>query len=390
MAQTTFGTSCAGASGVSPQVAVSSVVQSGQPWTLEVTAPGGIGLGYLLIGFSNTTSSVLGGAPLPLDLGTFFADPLWSGCELSIDPSYLILPYTFDPNANGGLWTKNFPGFDTGPLYVQTLNIDPDFTTRIAGVSSGLGVVPLASAFPVPGMVPIQAGTFQMGSNELSIPPYYGSSLQRPVHTVTISSAFWMGQSEVTQGEYEAITGTNPSTYIGSNRPVETVSWIEARAYCQALTAHEAALGNVPAGYEYRLPTEAEWEYVCRAGTTTEFSIGLDLFCSDALFDFSYHSQSSCNIPSGTADVGSYAPNGWQLFDMHGNVLEWCLDTIALYSAGPATDPFVTGAPTRVFRGGSWNSDSSGCRSASRSGADFGFSGGNLGFRVVLAPVLAP
>jgi len=123
-AQTSFGTSCAGASGVTPELSVTGVVQSGQPWTLEVTAPGGMGLGYLLVGFSNTSASALGGVPLPLDLGAYFGDPLWVGCELAIDPGYLILPYTFDPNASGGTWTQNVPGFDTGQLYLQALNVD--------------------------------------------------------------------------------------------------------------------------------------------------------------------------------------------------------------------------------------------------------------------------
>ncbi|QDU85604.1 Serine/threonine-protein kinase pkn1 [Planctomycetes bacterium Pla163] len=390
-AQTSFGTSCAGASGVTPELSIIGPVQSGQPWTLEVTAPGGLGLGYLLVGFSNTSASALGGVPLPLDLGAFFADPLWGGCELAIDPSYQFLPYTFDPNANGGLWSKNFPGFDTGQLYLQALNIDADFTTRIAGVSQGM-LVSSVSQF-VPGMVPIAPGTFDMGSNAPSGAPYFGSSVEQPVHSVTISQPFWMGQHEVTQAEYEALMGSNPAFYLGANRPVERVTWFDAVAYCQALTAQESALGNVPAGYEYRLPTEAEWEYACRAGTTTEFNVGDELFCSDARFDATYHPTgnfSSCGNPPGTVDVGSYAPNAWGLFDMQGNVWEWCLDSFASYPAGPVTDPFVTGGSLRVYRGGSWNGTSGNCRSADRDGTGPGFPGFDVGFRVVLAPVLVP
>lgn len=388
-AQTTFGSSCAGASGVTPELAVSGIVQSGQQWTLEVTAPGGIGLGYLLVGFSNTSASLLGGVPLPLDLGTLFVDPLWGGCDLTIDPSYLILPYTFDPNVNGGLFTKNFLGFDAGTVYMQVLNIDADFVTRIAGVSQGM-LVTNVNQF-VPGMVPMPPGTFQMGSNAPSGAPYFGSPIEQPVHPVTISEPFWIGQYEVTQGEYQAVMGVNPSFFIGSNRPVEQLSWFDAVAYCQSLTALEGAAGNVPAGYEYRLPTEAEWEYACRAGTTTEFAVGtgVALTCSDARFGFSHHTSSSCGS-NGTVNVGSYAPNAWGLFDMHGNVREWCLDSYAAYAAAHVTDPFVTGGSGRVFRGGSFFNDSNTCRSAVRVSTSPSIATGSRGFRVVLAPVLAP
>ncbi|WP_419186257.1 formylglycine-generating enzyme family protein [Rohdeia mirabilis] len=389
-AQTTFGTSCAGASGVTPTLSVSGVVQSGQPWTLEVTAPGGIGFGYLLVGFSNTTASALGGVPLPFDLGTLFTDPLWSGCDLTIDPNFLTLPYTFDPNANGGLWTKNFQGFSGGQLYVQAINIDADFVTRIAGVSQGM-IVGGGDSQLIPGMKLIPPGTFEMGSNAPGGDPYYGQAIEQPVHSVTISYPFWMGQREVTQAEYEALTGLNPSASVGPNRPVERVSWNEARAYCLSLTAFESAAGNLPAGYEYRLPTEAEWEYACRAGTTTEYNVGIALSCAQAFFQFPKTNQfPSCGNPSGTANVGSYAPNAWGLFDMHGNVHEWCLDSFTWYSAGDVTDPFVTGWADRVYRGGTWFNQASDCRSAARNGwSSTGLSNG-IGFRVVLAPVLVP
>jgi formylglycine-generating enzyme required for sulfatase activity len=170
---------------------------------------------------------------------------------------------------------------------------------------------------------------------------------------------------------------------------VETVTWNNAVAYCAALTTQQAALGNVPAGYQYRLPTEAEWEYACRAGTTTEFNTGAALFCNDAKFYYSYHSNSSCNSSNPVA-VGSYAPNAWGLYDMHGNVWEWCLDSVANYPSGAVTDPFVTGGPNRVVRGGSWGDDSYACRSAIRYNLSPGSTNAYIGFRVVLAPVLVP
>ena len=249
------------------------------------------------------------------------------------------------------------------------------------------------SGFPTPpGMVAIQSGTFNMGSNAAGGPPNYGTNLEQPVHPVTISYCFWMGETEVTQAQYASLMGTNPSFFPGANNPVEQVSWFNAQAYCAALTNQQAALGNVPAGYQYRLPTEAEWEYACRAGTTTEFNVGASLFCNQAKFGYSSHSNSSCSSSS-HVPVASYAPNAWGLYDMHGNVWEWCLDSYAGYSAAAVTDPFVTGGPLRVVRGGSWYSYSFSyyCRSANRA-----FQGGpgstndGTGFRVVLAPVLVP
>jgi formylglycine-generating enzyme required for sulfatase activity len=240
-----------------------------------------------------------------------------------------------------------------------------------------------------PGMVAIPAGTFDMGSNAASGLPYFGSASEQPVHQVTISYSFWMGQHEVTQSEYAALMGTNPSYFLGANNPVEQVNWFNAQAYCAALTAQQSALGNVPPGYQYRLPTEAEWEYACRAGTTTEFNVGSALFCNQARIYYSYHSNSLCSTTS-TEAVEIYAPNAWGLYDMHGNVFEWCLDSNAAYSAGAVTDPFVTGGASRVFRGGCWRYGSNVCRSARRGSYDPGSTTNDFGFRVVLAPVLVP
>jgi formylglycine-generating enzyme required for sulfatase activity len=235
-------------------------------------------------------------------------------------------------------------------------------------------------------MVPIAPGTFQMGQ----------VGVAEAVHPVTLSTPFWMGKYEVTQAEYVAVVGSNPSFFQGANapnapsRPVEQVSWNNAVAYCQALTAIEQAAGRVPQGYQYRLPTEAEWEYCCRAGTTTQWNTGTSLSTSEA--NFAGALANSTYLYGQTAVVGSYAPNAFGLHDMHGNVFEWCLDSYALYAPGPVTDPFVTGGPFRVFRGGSWFFISTAfiCRSAGR---NYGTPGGSdilVGFRVVLAPVLVP
>jgi formylglycine-generating enzyme required for sulfatase activity len=235
-------------------------------------------------------------------------------------------------------------------------------------------LVTQAGACQIPsGFVAIQPGTFQMG--EIGV--------AEPVHSVTISYPFWMGAKEVTQEEYAALMGSNPSFFQGNaSRPVEQVSWSNARSYCAALTAQQAALGLVPLGYEYRLPTEAEWEYACRAGTTTSWNVGNSLSCSQA-----NHNQ--C-IGVQTSVVGGYAPNAWGLYDMHGNVWEWCLDSYGGYSSGAATDPFATGGLYRVLRGGSWVNNSTLCRSAGRNNDASGNSNNRIGFRVVLAPVLVP
>jgi len=239
---------------------------------------------------------------------------------------------------------------------------------------------------PLLNMVPIAPGTFQMGQVGV-----YGAE---PVHQVTLTAPFWMGKYEVTQAQYQAVMGSNPSYFAGApnapQRPVERVSWNNAVAYCQALTATEQAAGRVPAGYQYRLPTEAEWEYCCRAGTTTEWNTGTSLSTSQANFG---GALANATYPNGqTAVVGSYAPNAFGLHDMHGNVFEWCLDSYATYAPGPVTDPFVTGGAVRVIRGGSWFSlfSASFCRSAFRGSSAPGIADYVFGFRVVLAPVLVP
>lgn len=243
-------------------------------------------------------------------------------------------------------------------------------------------------------MVPIAPGTFLMGSNVTAGFPFYPLAPERPVHQVTISRPFWIGQYEVTQAEYQAVMGVNPSLYQGAsypnsaNCPVESVSWNDATAYCTALTAQEAAAGRLPFGYQYRLPTEAEWEYCCRAGSTTEFGYGNSLVCGLAQFAHSYHTSSSCNS-AGTVPVGSYPPNALGLYDMHGNVWEWCLDSwygTANYPSSPVVDPYVQSGNGRITRGGGHGSTSEYCRSAYRVRQYPYYMRNDFGFRVVLAP----
>ncbi|MEQ1634311.1 MAG: formylglycine-generating enzyme family protein [Planctomycetota bacterium] len=243
-------------------------------------------------------------------------------------------------------------------------------------------------------MVRIPAGTFQMGSSvtPLNVAPYFNSAWEQPVHAVTITRPLWIGKYEVTQAEYQAVMGNNPSFFVGPQRPVEQVSWSSAMAYCAALTLSETAAGRVPVGFQYRLPTEAEWEYCYRAGTTTEYWFGPTIACGQANFGFNYHTNTSCSTGQ-TANVGSYPANPWSLHDVAGNVFEWCLDSwdgSANYPSSSVSDPYVSSGTVRVFRGGSWNGISFGCRAAFRGSGTPGVTSFGLGFRVVLAPVLVP
>ncbi len=199
--------------------------------------------------------------------------------------------------------------------------------------------------------------------------------------------------------------GNNPSYFTTKdwnpispdlNRPVEQVSWNDAMNYCAKVTAAEQAAGRLPAGWVYRLPTEAEWEYACRAGTSTAFHYGNALrggmanFYSFWEYDASVGSIILNNAPTylaRTTTVGSYQPNAFGLYDMHGNVWEWCLDWYGSYPSGSVTDPRGANSGSyRVIRGGSWIGIAGDCRSAYRSGYAPDDRLIDIGFRPVLAP----
>jgi formylglycine-generating enzyme required for sulfatase activity len=236
-------------------------------------------------------------------------------------------------------------------------------------------------------MVFIPPGTFRMGSptNELDRTVLSDGFVfaDGPQTAVTISHGFWMGQYEVTQGEYLAVMGKNPSQFQGNTElPVESVSWFDATNYCGKLTLREQTAGRIPTGSRFRLPTDAEWEYACRAWTSTRFSYGDDLGYGN-LDQYAWYLD---NSDSSTHPVGQKLPNPWGLYDMSGNVVEWCQDHSAPVLGGSALDPQgpTTGAE-RVVRGGSIFGPGAGMRAAQRFHNTPDIANSINGFRVVLA-----
>jgi formylglycine-generating enzyme required for sulfatase activity len=227
--------------------------------------------------------------------------------------------------------------------------------------------------------VRINGGTFRMGSPATEVGRHVREG---PQHSVTVSG-FSMSKYEVTQKEWTAVMGNNPSYFKGDNLPVEQVSWYDAIEYCNKRSVKE---GLTPAytrngdtvtwnrrANGYRLPTEAEWEYACRAGTTTAYSTGGSITTG----------QANYNIGK-TTNVGSYSANAWGLYDMHGNVWEWCWDWYGNYSSGAQTDPVGASSGTsRLARGGSWYSDAQHVRSAYRNYGTPSGRSSRLGFRLV-------
>ncbi|MFM7213469.1 MAG: formylglycine-generating enzyme family protein [Verrucomicrobiota bacterium] len=219
----------------------------------------------------------------------------------------------------------------------------------------------------------IPLGRFRMGSPADEAERFPDESL----HEVELSRGFFLAETECTQGQWEAVMGGNPSNFKGVDRPVEQVSWDEAVEYCRKLTAQQRAGGVLPEGWEWRLPTEAEWEYAARAGTTGARHGELDAIA--------WYGDNSGRQ---THPVKQKAANGWGLHDMIGNVWEWCSDWHGEYPTGSVTDPTGPNSGSdRVFRGGSWGNDARDARSASRVRNVPGDRLSFLGFRPALSSV---
>jgi formylglycine-generating enzyme required for sulfatase activity len=208
----------------------------------------------------------------------------------------------------------------------------------------------------------LPAGRFEMSSNR----------------KVRISRPFYIGVYQVTNSQWKAVMGDVPSKWEGADLPVESVSWEDVTMFCRRLSARpeEKRLGR-----EYRFPTEAEWEYACRAGTTTEYSFGDD----ESILNV--HAWFDANSGGQTHPVGQKRPNAWGLYDMHGNVWEWCDDWFEELSNGGFTDPKGPRSGShRVLRGGSWRGTAWSCRSARRSGDYPSSRDSGSGFRLALSP----
>ncbi len=222
----------------------------------------------------------------------------------------------------------------------------------------------------------IHGGEFTMGSPTYE-PERKSDETQ---HQVRVSD-FYIGKYVVTQAEWESVTGTNPSAFKGANLPVEQVSWDDCQAFIQAL--------NRKTFQTYRLPTEAEWEYACRAGTTTPFSTGGNLTTEQANYNgnYPYNNNQKGQHRKQTVAVDSFEPNAWGLYNMHGNVWEWCSDWYGVYESGRVENPGGSkNGSDRVIRGGSWSNSAEVCRSAYR---DYGTPAGRsryVGFRLVFVP----
>jgi formylglycine-generating enzyme required for sulfatase activity len=268
------------------------------------------------------------------------------------------------------------------------------FLGILAGVAGAAAIAAVPSALPGAPPFPVwtesvtgiefellPAGAFRMGSPE----DEPGHEAQEVAHPVTLSRAFWLGRTEVTQAQWRRVLGSNPSKFVavGPDAPVEQVTWYEVSRFLRRL-------GELSPGNRFRLPTEAEWEYACRAGTTTAYVTGALLTTDQANYDGRYPlpGQNPGVNRDRTTPVASFAPNPWGLFDLHGNVWEWTADEHCPYRAGAVTDPTdACGAALKVIRGGSFYFDADSARCALRYSHRPQDRGPSLGFRVVREPV---
>ncbi|MBO7391712.1 MAG: formylglycine-generating enzyme family protein, partial [Verrucomicrobia bacterium] len=261
---------------------------------------------------------------------------------------------------------------------VVPFTLGDNITILLSDVASGDDNVSLD-------MIWIDPATFTMSSPEGEL----GRGGDEIQHQVTLSSGYWMGKYEVTQAQYEAVMGENPSLrFIGADLPVEAVTWENAKEFCAKLTEIEKAAGRLPQGYEYSLPTEAEWEYACRAGTTTALNSGKNLSRLDDCPEMDEVGWYWCNSNGTLHPVGQKQPNAWGLYDMHGNVYEWCLDWYGAYPTEAVTDPKgPRNGKERIMRGGSWDYSilANSCRSGFRFHSSPDFASDNFGFRVALS-----
>jgi formylglycine-generating enzyme required for sulfatase activity len=330
-------------------------------------------------------------------------DGAWSG-TCALNSSHVVNNAVIPKlGHNWGDWTETTPattttdGEETRTCTRDATHKETRPIPKLPGTDPTLSLVE---------MVHVTGGTFTMGSSDNL------DKNANPPHAVTLSP-FSMGKYEVTQAQYQEVMGTNPSNFSSNpasgetqnKRPVERVSWYDALVFCNKLSVMEgltpaysingstdpAAWGTVPTSSNttwnavtivngstgYRLPTEAQWEYACRAGTTTPWHSGTETTLTN-------YAWISTNSDSKTHEVGKKQPNAWGLYDMHGNVWEWCWDWYGTYLTEAQTDPVgASSGSARVRRGGSCNDAARFVRSAVRISSDLGLRGYNLGFRLL-------
>jgi formylglycine-generating enzyme required for sulfatase activity len=373
------------------------------------------------LGASTTTTTTSGGATIVADSGPVTTEKMADGAVTTAKLSESILKYlrpeiTTSPQAPGLVfggqsvtlasqaegkyltyqWNRNgqpIAGATGATLVIPDVNgtlhdgnytlvVSNDFGS-VTSSPTGLQVdaTPTNHSVASIGMQMIfcPPGTFTMGSPSSEA----GRGGDETQHSVTLTNGFYLGKYEITQAQYETVMNGNseglnakPSEWPNNpNRPVEKVSWDDVQIFLTRLNAAEQAAGRLPSGWSYVLPTEAEWEYACRAGTTTAYSWGDDINSSVANYNQ--------NIGQ-TRDIGQYAANPWGFFDMHGNVWEWTADWYqSAYPSGTVTDPTgPASGSSRVRRGGCWNDAGAYLRSARRLNDTPGNRVGNLGFRV--------
>ncbi len=277
-------------------------------------------------------------------------------------PLFNHKPQTTNHEPQITVWPLHY-GKESVADYAKRVNLPP---TQMLDLGGGVKM----------DLVLIPAGKFLMGSPETE----QERDTNETQHEVTITNPFYMAKCETTQEQYEAIIGGNPSSFKSPKNPVEQVSWDTAQTFCLKLSAKY--------GKAVRLPTEAEWEYACRAGTRTAYHTG------DSVEDLAragWYLNLNGAVSRSTHPVGQKAVNAWGLYDMHGNVWEWCQDWYGEYPAGSATDPqgAAQGA-LRVVRGGSRICVPPGCRSAYRNRSGPGSRNVDLGFRVVVGAPRTP
>ena len=296
-----------------------------------------------------------------------------SGAEQVADRWDPLGSVPYSPSATPPLGSVPYSPSATPPL--RSIPYSPSATPPLGSVPYSPSATPPLRSIPYsPSATPplknsigmefasIPAGKFLMGSPETEMEQYPDETR----HEVTLTQGFRMGVHEVTQAQYEQVMGQNPSQFKGAMLPVEMVSYDDAIAFCQKLSELHA---EKAAGRKYMLPTEAEWEYCCRAGTSTPFHFGNELNGTQANCDGNFPYGTTIKGPylKKTSPVGSYPANAWGLHDMHGNVWEWCQDWYGDYHKGSNKDPKGgSNGESRVLRGGSWIDFASICRAGVR------------------------